>query len=515
MVDYGTFGSGSNPSIPEQASADQTSVYSDDGVRPSSAVTTSENAAPNILQAPPLVAIMSQTCRSKTEARILRKIDTRLLPMIILMYIMNYLDRNNIAAVRFAGLQEELSLSSREYQTIVSVLFIGYLLMQVPSNLFLQKSGRPAIYLPTCMVIWGVISALTGTCRNFGGLVTCRFLLGFVEAAYFPGCLFYLSSWYTRKELGFRTAVLYSGSLLSGAFGGLVTAGITGNMDYSHGLRAWRWVFLIEGAITIAIALIAFSILPNLPHTTTSTSTSWLTEEERQLAIYRLQEDIASSSPSSTISSISPSKPTPFFKGFTIALSDQKTHLLTLLLTAQVSTASITLFFPTIVATLSLPPIQTLLLTSPPYLLAVLSTLLTARHADRTGSRVLPITLPLLLATFSFILAGSTTALVPRYIAMCVMVPGVYSGYPVALAWISNCIPHPPEKRAAALAWVNAVANASSVFASFLYEQPPEGGQPDLTRPLAVDCATALVAVAAAFAVRRVLRREGRRVVEG
>lgn len=98
---------------------------------------------------------------------------------------------------------------------------------------------------------------------------------------------------------------------------------------------------------------------------------------------------------------------------------------------------------------------------------------------------------------------------------MCVMVPGVYSGYPVALAWISNCIPHPPEKRAAALAWVNAVANASSVFASFLYEQPPDGGQPDLRGPLAVDSLTALVAVAAAFAVRGVLRREGRRVVEG
>jgi MFS family permease len=131
--------------------------------------------------------------------------------------------------------------------------------MQIPSNLFLNKTGKPAIYLPTCMIIWGIISGATGACQNFGGLVACRFFLGFIEAAYFPGCqldyhlryqikrlilclgLFYLSSWYTRKELGLRTAVLYSGSLISGAFGGLITAGITSNMDGTQGLRAWRW----------------------------------------------------------------------------------------------------------------------------------------------------------------------------------------------------------------------------------------------------------------------------------
>lgn len=123
--------------------------------------------------------------------------------------------------------------------------------MQIPSNLFLNKTGKPAIYLPTCMIIWGIISGATAACQNFAGLVVCRFFLGFIEAAYFPGCLFYLSAWYTRKELGLRTAVLYSGSLISGAFGGLITAGITSNMDGTQGLRAWRWVFIIEvSAIT-------------------------------------------------------------------------------------------------------------------------------------------------------------------------------------------------------------------------------------------------------------------------
>jgi len=116
--------------------------------------------------------------------------------------------------------------------------------MQVPSNLFLDRIGKPSLYLPICMIVWGTISACTGAVHNYAGLIVCRFFLGFVEAAYFPGCLFFLSSWYTRKELAFRTAVLYSGSLISGAFSGLIAAGIVGGLDGARGLRAWRWLFV-------------------------------------------------------------------------------------------------------------------------------------------------------------------------------------------------------------------------------------------------------------------------------
>lgn len=238
-------------------------------------------------EAPPLVRDLSPEERARLEKILVTKIDSRLLPMLIIMYLMNYLDRNNIAAARLAGLEDELGLTGTQYLTAVSILFVGYILMQVPSNLFLNKIGKPAIYLPSVMIIWGVISAATAAAESYRGLIAIRFFLGFVEAAYFPGCLFFLSSWYTRKELGFRTAVLYSGSLMSGAFSGLITAGITGGMDGKRGLRAWRWLFIIEGAITIVIAFIAYFVLPNFPRTT-----DWLTEDERQLAVWRLDEDI-------------------------------------------------------------------------------------------------------------------------------------------------------------------------------------------------------------------------------
>ncbi|MBE3041421.1 MFS transporter [Candidatus Bathyarchaeota archaeon] len=188
--------------------------------------------------------------------------------------------------------------------------------MQVPSNLFLNKIGKPAIYLPTTMVIWGVISAATAAVHTYEGLLAVRFFLGFIEAAYFPGCLYYLSCWYTRSELGLRTTLLYSGALIAGAFSGLISAGITNNMDGLMGWRAWRWLFLIEGVITVFLAFLAYFILPNFPRTT-----SWLDEEEKAMAVWRLEEDIGQDDWLNT-------EDQSLWGGFRLALVDVKTWVL-------------------------------------------------------------------------------------------------------------------------------------------------------------------------------------------
>ncbi|KAL8809621.1 MAG: hypothetical protein Q9200_003256 [Gallowayella weberi] len=438
-------------------------------------------------EAPPLVRDLAPEERARLENLLVKKIDLRLLPMLILMYLMNYLDRNNIAAARLAGLEEELELTGTQYLTCVSILFVGYILMQVPSNLFMNKIGKPALYLPTCMIVWGVISAATAAAESFGGLIAIRFFLGFVEAAYFPGCLFFLSSWYTRKELGFRTAILYSGSLMSGAFSGLITAGITGGMDGKRGLRAWRWLFIIEGVITIVIAFAAYFVLPNFPRTTT-----WLTEEERQLAIWRLDEDIGEDDWTGAQNQT-------FWHGMKLAFQDIKMWNLMVLLFCFVASGTVTNLFPTIVKTLGYNNIHSLLLTVPPYVLGVITTFLNSWHADRTGERYFHITLPLYFAVIAFVIAAATIKTGPRYLAMMLMIPGVYTGYVVALAWISNTLPRPPAKRAAALAAINAVSNASSIYASYLY---PESAGPRYIVAMSVNCVTAFIAIVAATVLR-------------
>lgn len=449
---------------------------------------------------PPLLENMSKEERDALELKLKRKIDLRLMPAIIVMYILNYIDRNNIAAARLAGLERDLHLSSVEFQTAVSILFVGYLLMQIPSNLFLNKIGKPALYLPGCMVVWGTISAATAECSSVGGLFAVRFFLGFVEAAYFPGCLYYLSCWYRRSELGLRTAILYSGALISGAFSGLISAAVTYGMDGARGLSAWKWLFIIEGAATVVVAFAAFFILPNFPRTTT-----WLSEEERQLAAWRLEDDIGEDD-------WIDSRHQTSWQGFKMAFVDIKTYVLMVLVFCVVASGTVTNFFPTVVNTLGYSPVISLLLTAPPYVLTVITTYANATHADRTGERYWHITLPLWVAIVAYMIAATTHSIGPRYFSMMLMVPSVYTGYVVALAWISNTLPRPPAKRAAGLAFINAVSNCSSIYASYMY---PTSAGPQYTVAFSVNCMTAFIAILAATVLRIMLVRLNRRLDAG
>jgi MFS family permease len=128
--------------------------------------------------------------------------------------------------------------------------------------------------------------------------------------------------------------MFYSGALISGAFSGLIAAGVTANMDYARGLRAWRWLFIIEGCLTIVVALASYFVLPDFPRTT-----SWLTDEERELAIWRLEEDVGEDD-------WIDSKTQTFKDGAKLAFSDVKTYVLMFLLFGFVASGTVTNFFP-------------------------------------------------------------------------------------------------------------------------------------------------------------------------
>ena len=284
--------------------------------------------------------------------------------------------------------------------------------------------------------------------------------------------------------------MFYSGSLISGAFSGLIAAGITKNMDGSLGLRAWRWLFIIEGCITVVVAFGAMFILPDFPRTT-----PWLSAEEKQLAIWRLEEDIGEDD-------WVESNQQSLWYGFRLAVKDIKMWIMMLMIFCIVASGSVTNFFPTVVETLGYGDIASLLLTTPPYVLCVITAFTNAWHADQTGERYFHATLPLYVAVASFILAAATTSTAPRYVAMMLMVPGVYTGYVIALSWISNTIPRPAAKRAAALAAINAVSNTSSIYASYMF---PKSDGPRYVLAMSVCSATAFVAICAATVLRFIL----------
>lgn len=265
---------------------------------------------------------LSPERRAAVEKSLKRKLDARC-SIFVLIYIMNYLDRNNIAAARLKGLQDDLSLDDTQYATCLSILYVGYILMQVPSNMFINYIQRPSLYISLAMLAWGLVSTLSGNTKDFTGMVLVRFFLGFIEAAFLPGALLILSKWYTRRELTVRNAILFCGNLISNAFSALIAAGVLSNMQGVLGHAAWRWLFWIEGAITMAVAIAAGFILPDLPQ-----NSRGFTEEELQLAQLRMVEDVGEADEDSQDQGA--------FDGLFMAVKDYKIYVMMLTFTAYV-----------------------------------------------------------------------------------------------------------------------------------------------------------------------------------
>ncbi|KAI5193489.1 MFS general substrate transporter [Aureobasidium subglaciale] len=398
--------------------------------------------------------------RKIVEKSMKRKLDARC-SLFVLIYIMNYLDRNNMAAARLKGLQEDLKLSDTQYATCLSILYVGYILMQVPSNIIINRITRPSWYIGAAMLLWGLISTLSGIAKGFGGMVAIRFMLGFVEAAFLPGALLILSKWYTRRELTTRNAILFCGNLISNAFSALVGAGVLSNMQGVLGHAAWRWLFWIEGAVTMGVAIAAALILPDLP-----TNSRGFTEEELQVAQLRMIEDVGEADEDS--------KEDGVFDGLFMALKDTKIYVFMLTFTAYVVGLSFNAFFPSLTKTLGFSYVPTLLMSAPPWAFACIVSLINAWHADRTQEKFWHIVGPICIGLVGFIINMSTLNTAARYIALFLQTSS-YAGFIVFYSWISSSFPRPPAKRAVAIALVNAFSQLGNIAGSYVWDLKANG----------------------------------------
>ncbi|QRD88807.1 putative pantothenate transporter [Aspergillus flavus] len=382
--------------------------------------------------------------RKKTdpvEIRLVRKLDTWIMPTLWLMYWLNYLDRNAIALARLNDLEEDLNLSSSEYQTCVSILFVGYLLGQVPSNMLITRV-RPSWYMSGCMALWAVVSALTALAKDFKGLLLVRFFLGVT------GALYMLSIFYTRKEIATRISILYTGNILATAFAGLIAAGIFHGMDNLAGISGWQWLFILQGAVTFLIAVLSIFTLPDDPLVT-----RWLTEEERTLAHERIVAD-----------TVGARHQTSTFSGLKEAARDPKIWLFAFMQHMHLAANGFKNFFPTAVETLGFSTTITLVLTCPPYLIAGLISVVWSWSSGRFNERTWHITVAKAIAIFGFILGCATLNTGARYFAMVVFAIGTYAVNSIVLGWVSSTCGQTKEKKASSLAIVNTIANASFVW---------------------------------------------------
>jgi MFS family permease len=252
----------------------------DDVLKPITSLTSDSAGNTHILTPSGETFIIS----SSAEKALVRKFDFRILPLLAMMYLFNALDKSNLGNAKTAGLEKDLGMSgTNEYNILLSVFFIPYVLA-APVLGILGKMYGPSRVLPCMMFTFGTMTLLTVAVYNFGGLVTLRVFLGIAESAFFPLVIYYQTQFYRRGELARRLAIFYAASNIAYAFGGLLAFGC---FQIKGGAVAnWKYLFVIEGSLSMLMAVVAFCFLPR-----SAAKAKFLSEEEKQLAFWRIQVD--------------------------------------------------------------------------------------------------------------------------------------------------------------------------------------------------------------------------------
>ncbi|KAI1362265.1 MFS transporter [Xylaria arbuscula] len=221
---------------------------------------------------------------AEAERRLRNKLDRMIVPTVSILYLFCFIDRANIGNARLAGFEKDLGLMGYDYNTVLSIFYVSYIVFEIPSNLACKYFG-PGWFLPTISLGFGISSLGTAFVQTKSAACGVRFVLGIFEAGMMPGISYYLSRWYRRSELTFRLSLFIVMAPLAGAFGGLLASGIL-TLDHFGSLHTWRMIFGIEGIITIGLSLIAFFTLTDRPETA-----RWLSQEEKDLAIARIRSE--------------------------------------------------------------------------------------------------------------------------------------------------------------------------------------------------------------------------------
>ncbi|RXG50457.1 hypothetical protein VDGE_09088 [Verticillium dahliae] len=427
------------------------------------------------------------------EIRLVKKLDYRIMPTLCVMYFLNYVDRNAIAQARLNGLEDDLKMTGTDFNTAVSILFVGYVLMQIPSNMLITKVN-PGIYMSSWMVVWAAVSACTALVNNFAGLVACRFFLGITEAPFYPGATYMLSIFYTRKEVATRIAVLYCAQILATGFSGLIAAGVFEGLDDVRGLEGWRWLFLLEGVVTALVAVLGFWLLPNTPLTT-----HWLSEREKELAHARMEKDKLTDSLGQASA----------VEGLKQACRDKRTWLFVLMQCFHLSACSFNSFFPTVIKTLGFNTTVTLVMTCPPFIFAGAAGIFFGWSSGRLHERTWHITAGLTFAVAGFALAAASLNTAARYVACFIFAAGAYSVNSVIIGWASSTLGQTKEKKAVVLAMTNVGGQIGYIYGAYLW---PKSDSPRYAIGFGASAAFAFGSIVCAWVIRVLLIRENKRI---
>ena len=374
---------------------------------------------------------------SEIETRTLRKITLRIVPFIMLLYFVAFIDRVNIG---FAALtmNKDLGFSPAVFGLGAGIFFWGYFLFEVPSNIILHKIGA-RIWIARVMITWGLVSAAMAFVQGVASFYVLRFLLGAAEAGFFPGIILYLSYWFPARQRAAVTALFMAAAPLSTVLGSPVSGALL-EMDGLLGLKGWQWLFLTEALPAVLLGFVVLVYMTDRPE-----QASWLDGDERNWLV-------------STMSAESASKAATANHSIWRGLADPRVLALSLVyFGTSAGLYTLGVWAPQIIKQFGLSPLKVGFLNAVPATVAVIAMVLWARHSDRTGERTWHVVLACLLAAAGLALAVPAAGVATALVALTFVNIGVSSSKPPL--WSMPTMFLSGSAAAAGIATINSIGN--------------------------------------------------------
>lgn len=389
---------------------------------------------------------MNPSFTPEFQRRTILKVSWRLLPLVVLGYLVAYIDRTNVA---FAALtmNADIGISAYIYGVGAGIFFLGYALFEVPSNLVLERVGARR-WIARIMLTWGIISGLMAIATGPASFLTLRFLLGVAEAGFFPGMILYFTYWFPQQYRGRVISTMYLAVPVSNSVASIISGAILG-MDGVLGLRGWQWIFILEAMPAVLLAFVVLKYLTDRPAHAT-----WLSADERawlEGELARERDHVESGGRLSLLQS----------------LTDGRVLALCAIYMASVAANyGIVFFLPQIVKDLGLSNFMTGLVTAIPYAVGVIGLLLWGWSSDRRKERRWHMVTAMTLAGAGLLgaawLSGSYWAIA----AMSLAVAGLYGSRPSF--WPMPSLFLTGAAAAAGIALINSIGNLGGYVGPFI-----------------------------------------------
>jgi ACS family tartrate transporter-like MFS transporter len=369
----------------------------------------------------------------------MQKLRLRILPSVLLLFVVALIDRNNIGFAALA-MNKELAITSQQFGLVFGVFYLGYVIFEVPSNLLLHKIGART-WITRILLSWGLVATLTGFLRTTHQLYLVRFLLGLAEAGYFPGIILYLTYWFPRREQARAFALFIMATPAAAIFGAPIAGYI---LDHIHwlGMSSWRWLLILEGAPAIVLGLLTYFLLPNRPEEArflTADEKGWISEElarEEQQKVGHGSDSILQGLASGRVWHL-----VFVYLGMTFGL-----HILSSWAPQSVKALS-ALYSNSVIGLLLIMP----------NVIGLVVMILVSRSSDRMLERRYHVAIPAVVAGTALLLLGTAPSPVLSMALLCLLAVGVYSYLAPFWALPSEFLTG--YSAAAGIALVNSVGN--------------------------------------------------------